>query len=123
MGDGALDVPAPFIKRLFTSNFCLELGIGEGDAEVARVSGLEECLLTEDLGVTPLVAGIEPNDFTLAASDEGGGTEAGLGEGGACGSAIDPNDNPAAKDSLRKLQQKYKAAYLVSAWVGCSLEH
>lgn len=95
-GDGALDVGGPFIKRLFTSNFCLELGVGEGDAEAAGASSLVGGLLTEDLGLTPLVAGMEPNVLTLAASEERRGAEAGLEERGACGSAIDPNDKPAA---------------------------
>lgn len=74
----------------------MELGVGEGDAEAAGVAGLEGALLTDGLALTPFVAGIEPNDFTLVASEERGGAEAGLDESGACGSAIDPNDNPAA---------------------------
>jgi hypothetical protein len=108
VGDGALDVPAPLIKRLFTSSFGLELGVGEGDAEVAGVSGLERGLFTEDLGVTPLVAGMEPNDLTLAASEERGGADAGLEERGACGSAIDPNDNPAAIEASLRQDAKKK---------------
>ena len=97
----------PFIKRLFTSNLDLLLGVGEGELDAIGVPGLEGGLLREDLeATTPLLAGIEPNDLTLEASDERGGAEAGLEERGAWGSAMDPKDNPAAEPKINKEQRK-----------------
>lgn len=80
--------------------------------------------MTGVLEVTPLVAGMEPNDLTLAASEERGGAEAGLEERGACGSAIDPNDNPAAKGKFEtRIKKKKKLHYPASARAGCSSGH
>jgi len=92
----ALALAAPFIKKLFTSTFGLLPVTGE-EAETG-VPGLEGDLLRVGLEGMPFVAGIEPKDLTLDASDDTGGTEAGLDDSGADGSAIDPNDNPAAEN-------------------------
>ena len=99
VGEGALLVfAAPFIKKLFTSTLGLVPGAGEGEDDgVAGALDLEADLLRVDLDEMPFAAaGMVPKDLTLDASEDTAGTEAGLEEMGADGSAIDPNDKPVA---------------------------
>jgi hypothetical protein len=100
VGDGALEAPAPFINRLFTSSFGLVPEAGEGEDGIVGVLDLEGDLIKAGLTGTPLLAGIVPNDLTLDASEDIEGTATGLDESGAGGSAIDPKDSPAAMHSL-----------------------